>query len=146
MGSGSMMGSGMVRPTKPPMGSGSMMGHEMKSLHMAVQQLSPTDHAALMKMIKEYLVSKGIDPAKYADMRDEIREVKQESREEMKEMRKDNQEEMKMKRDEMRGKVKDIRSHGKVNVQDISITRMESTNTGSEEKKEYVGHVTLIKQ
>ncbi len=110
MGSGGMMGA-------------SMMEHEMKGLHMAMKQLSPADHATLMKMMNDYLLSKGIDPAKYAEMRDEIKDMRQENRTEMKDMRKQNQQEMKAKREEMRSKIKEVRGNGKVNVQDISMTR-----------------------
>jgi hypothetical protein len=131
-----MTGSGVVppRPPKPPMGTGTMMGsgtmgsggqmdHEMMGLHMAMRQLSPADRIALVKMIKDYLLSKGIDPAKYAEMREEIKEVKKDTRSDIKDIRKTAMDAAKAKREEMRGKIKDIRGSGKVNVQDMSMTK-----------------------
>ncbi len=105
------------------MGSGNHMNHEMKGLHMAMKQLSVADHIALMKMIKEYLISKGVDPEKYAEMREEIKEIKKETREDIKEVRKTAMDTAKTKRDEMRAKIKALRGAGKVNVQDISMTK-----------------------
>jgi hypothetical protein len=104
---------------KPPMGSGAMMERETKGLMLAIGALSPADRATLVKMIRDYLVSKGIDPAKYADMRDEIKEVRKEGRDEMKDMKKKNHEEIKEKRDEMRSKIKEMKGNGKVSMQDF---------------------------
>jgi hypothetical protein len=70
--------SGVVRP---PMGTGAMMERELKGLHLAIGQLSPADREALVKMIKDYLVSKGIDPAKYAEKREEIKDAKKKLKE-----------------------------------------------------------------
>lgn len=117
-----MMGSG------GQMGSGEMMNNEMKGLHMAIRQLSPADHIALVKMIKEYLVSKGIDPAKYADMRDDIKELRKDVRTEVKDMRGTTHDAIKLKQEEMRAKVKALRSSGKVNVQDISMMKSSGGN------------------
>ena len=108
--------SGVVRP---PMGTGAMMERELKGLHLAIGQLSPADREALIKMIKDYLVSKGIDPAKYAEKRDEIKDMKKDMRDEAKDMRKATREEIQKKRDEMQAKIKEMRGNGKVNVQDM---------------------------
>ena len=119
--------SGVVRP---PMGTGAMMERELKGLHLAIGQLSPADREALVKMIKDYLVSKGIDPAKYAEkreeikdakkeMKDKIKDMRKEGREKMKDMRKATREEIQKKRDEMQAKIKEMRGNGKVNVQDM---------------------------
>jgi hypothetical protein len=45
---------------------------------MAIGALSPADRATLVKMIKDYLLSKGVDPAKYTEKRDEIKEIRKE--------------------------------------------------------------------
>ena len=106
----------------PPMWSGAMMEQETKGLILAMGQLAPADRATLVKMIKDYLVSKGIDPAKYAEKRDEIKEVRKETRVEIKETRKATEEELKnarkklqeaakAKREEMREKIKSIRGN-----------------------------------
>ena len=127
-GSGSMMGSGhmdnddmhhpsrdgsgstMPRPPKPPMGSGAMMGSGMnrdgKGLMLAIGALSPADREALVKIIKDYLLSKGIDPVKYAEMRDEIKDMRGDTREEIKDIRQTTRDVTKVKRDEMMTKIK----------------------------------------
>jgi hypothetical protein len=104
-------------------GSGSMTERETKGLMLAIGALSPADRATLVKMIRDYLVSKGVDPAKYAEKREEIKEVRKEGHGEIKDMRKKNKEEMKDKRDALKAKIKEMRGNGKVNVQDISFTK-----------------------
>lgn len=100
--------------TKRSIGSGTMMGsgmnQESKGLMLAIGTLSPTDRETLLKMIKDYLVSKGIDPAKYAEKRDEIREIRQEGREEIRDIKKSRNDAMKMKREEMKEKVQQIKT------------------------------------
>lgn len=95
------------------------MEKKWKGLHLAMGQLSPADHATLVKMIQDYLASKGIDPAKYTEKRDEIKEVRKETRveikegkEELKDTRKKLREDAKAKREEMREKIKSIRGNG----------------------------------
>jgi hypothetical protein len=105
------------------MGSRTMMENDSKWLMFAVGALSPADRATLVKLIRDYLVSKGIDPTKYAEKRDDINEIRQEGRDEMMDIRKRNQEAMKAKRDDMRSKIQEVRANSKVNVQDISMTR-----------------------
>lgn len=136
--SGMMIGSGMMhddrdddrpRPPRPPMGSGTMMGsgammeRELKGLHMAMAQLSPADREALVKMIKDYLLSKGIDPAKYAEKRDEIKELRKDTHEDIKEMRKKTREAAKAKREEMREKIKEMRGNGKATFKEFTVTK-----------------------
>lgn len=96
-----------------PPRTGTGMEAELKGIHMAMAQLSATDREALIKMIKEYLVSKGIDPTKYAEKREEIKMIKKQTKEEIKASREKLKEENKAKREEMRNKVKDIRGKNK---------------------------------
>jgi hypothetical protein len=136
--SGMMMGSGMMhddrdgdrpRPPRPPMGSGAMMGsggqmeRDGKGLMLAIGALSPADREALMKMIKDYLMSKGIDPAKYAEKRDEIKDMKKDMRDEAKDMRKATREEIQKKRDEMQAKIKEMRGNGKATFKEFTVTK-----------------------
>ncbi len=100
-----------------------MIERELKSLHMAMAQLSPADREALVKMIKDYLVSKGIDPVKYAEKRDEIKELRKDTREDVKEMRKKTREATKAKREEMREKIKEIRGNGKATFKEFTVTK-----------------------
>ena len=131
-GSGSMMGSGhmdrddmhhpsedgsgsmMPRPPKPPMGSGAMMGSGMerdgKGLMLAIGALSPTDRQALMKLIRDYLVSKGIDLTKYAEKRDEMKDMKKDMHDEVKEMKKATREEIQKKRDQMKDEMSKLKA------------------------------------
>ena len=59
-------GTTIAKPPKPPMGTGAVMGsgtdteHQIQGIGMAIGKLTPTDRDALIKMIREYLVSKGI--------------------------------------------------------------------------------------
>jgi hypothetical protein len=76
---------------------------------MAMGQLTTTDRATLVQMIRDYLTSKGIDPAKYAEKREEIKEIKKETRDTIQSARKTHVDTMKAKRMEMRGKIQDIR-------------------------------------
>jgi ElaB/YqjD/DUF883 family membrane-anchored ribosome-binding protein len=102
------------------MGSGAQDRPDGQGLGMAMAQLSPTDRATLDQMIRDYLTSKGIDPAKYAEKKEEIKAVRTETRDAIQEVRKDSQdaakevrknekEVIKNKRVEMRGKIRDIR-------------------------------------
>ncbi len=80
-------------------------------------QLTTTDRATLVQMIRDYLTSKGIDPAKYAEKREEIKEIKKETRDTIKSARKTHTDTMKAKRMEMRGKIQDIRQgSGSTNI------------------------------
>jgi hypothetical protein len=95
------------------------MEKKWKGLGLAIGQLTPTDRDALLKTITDFLTSKGIDPAKYAEKRDEIKEVRKETRveikegkEELKDTRKKLREDAKAKREEMREKIKTIRGNG----------------------------------
>jgi hypothetical protein len=105
------------------MSSGATMENETKWLMLAIRALSPADRATLMKMVRDYLVSKGIDPTKYAEERDEINEIRQDGHDDIMDMRKRNQEAMKAKRDEMRARIREVRENSRVSVQDISMTR-----------------------
>jgi hypothetical protein len=96
---------------KPPMGSGAMMEHETKWLMLAIGALSPADRATLVKMVRDYLVSKGIDPAKYAEKRDEIKEVRKDTHEDIKDMKKVNRDAVKEKREAMKGKIQEMRKN-----------------------------------
>lgn len=131
-GSGTMMpkppkdGSGMMMPRPPRDGSGVNLERDSKGLMLAIGQLSPADRETLVKMIKDYLASKGIDPAKYAEMRDEKKDMKKDTREAVKDMRDTTREEIKKKKEEMQAKIKDMK--------DLK-----------EGRKEYIGHVTLMK-
>ena len=59
-----------------------------------------------MKMVKDYLLSKGIDPVKYAEMRDEIKDT----RDEIKDMRKSGRDATKIKREEMVQRIKNVKA------------------------------------
>lgn len=136
MGSGGMINHDM--PPRPPMGSGTMMENDAKGLMLAIGALSPTDRATLIKMIKEYLLSKGIDPTKYAEKRDEIKDIRKDTHTEIKEMRTTTQESVKAKRDEMKMKVWQLHGgNGKVNIQDISMTRGSGMGAGKATFKEF---------
>jgi hypothetical protein len=102
------------------MGSGAQDRPDGQGLGMAMDQLSPTDRAILDQMIRDYLTSKGIDPAKFAAKKDEIKairtetrdaiqEVKKESKNTIIDMKKNTQPALQNKRMEMRGKIRDIR-------------------------------------
>jgi hypothetical protein len=102
------------------------MTEQMKALHLSIGKLSPTDRAGLVKMITDYLTSKGIAIPKAKLMKEtknEIKEMKKKTREEIKEMRKKAQEEMKKKREEMRAKVKELRSNGKATFKEFTVTK-----------------------
>lgn len=83
------------------------MEAELKGLHMAMGQLSTADREALVKLIKEYLVSKGIDPAKYAEKRDEIKTVRKQTKEEIKALREKQKEEIKAKRETLKKTIRE---------------------------------------
>ena len=77
-----------------------------------------------MKMVKDYLLSKGIDPVKYAEMRDEIKDTRDEikdtrdeikdmrksGRDEIKDMRKSGRDATKIKREEMVQRIKNVKA------------------------------------
>ena len=120
-GSGSRMGSGHMdrddmhdMGTGSRMGSGSMMGSGMerdgKGLMLAIGALSPTDRQALMKLIRDYLVSKGIDLTKYAEKRDEMKDMKKDMHDEVKEMKKATREEIQKKRDQMKDEMSKMKA------------------------------------
>lgn len=98
-------GSGTMIPRPPRDASGANLEKDTKGLMLAIGALSPADRETLIKMIKDYLVSKGVDPVKYAEKRDEIKEVRKDTREAVKDMRD-------AKRDEMKAKIRDLRSNG----------------------------------
>lgn len=112
-GTGSTTGTGTTNTgtthTGSTHGSGSIGERETKGLMLAIGALSPTDRATLVKMIRDYLVSKGVDPAKYAEKREEIKEYRKDAHEDIKDMRKKNQEAIKVKREEMKAKIKDMK-------------------------------------
>ncbi len=62
----SQSGTTPTKPAKPPMGTGAMMEsgadkeHQIQGLGMAISRLTPTDRDTLVKMIREYLTSKGL--------------------------------------------------------------------------------------
>lgn len=108
-----MMNSGsttLPKPPKPPMGSGAEMNNPGQGLMFAIGQLSLADREILVKMIREYLTKKGIDLSKYAEKREEIKEVKKEARTEIKEIRNTTQDAARAKREEMRKKVMEIKN------------------------------------
>lgn len=92
-------------------GSGIEMEHDNKGLMLAIGQLSPADRTTLTKMIRDYLDSKGIDPAKYAEKREEIKAIKTETREAIKEVKKEKTQIIKTKREKMRSKIREIREN-----------------------------------
>lgn len=93
---------------KPPMGTGAMMNGEIQSLHMAMGKLSSTDKETLIKMIKDFLTSKGISITPPA--RQEIKEIRKEAKEEIKEIRKNTRDALKAKRDALKAKINDFNS------------------------------------
>ena len=104
-----------------PMMMGSGMEHDGKGLMLAIGALSPADREILMKMVRDYLLSKGIDPVKYAEMReeikdmrkdthDEIKDMRKSGRDEIKDMRKSGRDSIKIKREEMVQKIKNIKA------------------------------------
>jgi hypothetical protein len=108
----SQSGTTMPMP-KPPMGSGAEMNNPGQGLMLAIGKLSPTDRETLVKMIREYLTSKGIDLAQFAEKREEIKDIKKETRETIKDIVKTNQNTIKntikTKREEMRSQIREIR-------------------------------------
>ncbi len=108
---------------QPPKGYGSAGDNELAGLIMAINQLSPTDRATIIKTIKEYLISKGIDPTKYAEIRKEINETRKQTQEELNEMRKKALEDAKTKREEMRNKISEVRSQGKATFKEFTVTK-----------------------
>ena len=85
-------------------------------------QLSATDRATLITMIREFLISKGVDPAKFAEKREEIQAIREETRDAIQEAKKNSQEGIKEarkstqqmiqnKKAEMRTKVKNVRQN-----------------------------------
>jgi hypothetical protein len=108
-----MMNSGsatLPKPPKLPMGSGAEMNNAGQGLMLAIGHLSLADREILVKMIREYLTTKGIDLSKYAEKREEIKEVKKEARTEIKEIRNTAQDAARAKREEMRRKVMEIKN------------------------------------
>ena len=86
------------------------MERDTRGLMLAIGALSPADRATLVKMIRDYLISKGIDPAKYAEKRDEMHDMKREDREEIRDIKKDYRDSTKIKRKEMKERVQQIKS------------------------------------
>ena len=111
-------GSGTMMPP-PRDGSGASIERDGKGLMLAIGQLSPADREALIKMIKDYLVSKGIDPAKYAEKRHEIKDMKKEMKEKMKDMRKECREKMKDLRETTREQIKEKREEMKDKIREM---------------------------
>jgi tetrahydromethanopterin S-methyltransferase subunit D len=112
-GTGSTTGTGTTQTGTTQTGTtqtGSVTERETKGLMLAIGALSPTDRATLVKMIRDYLLSKGVDPAKYAEKRDEIRESREDMRDKIKDMRKATREDIKKKRDEMKEKIKSLKN------------------------------------
>lgn len=106
--------SGTTMPMpKPPMGSGAIGENPGQGLMLAIGKLSSTDRETLMKTIREYLTSKGIDLAQFAEKREEIKDIKKETRETIKDIVKTNQNTIKntikTKREEMRSQIREIR-------------------------------------
>lgn len=128
---------GVVLPPPPPTGSGGQAEHEWKGLGLAIGALAPADREALVKIIKDYLTSKGIDPAKYAEKRDEMKEIKKEAHQEIKDVRQAGRDAAKAKREEMKAKIETLRGHGKVNVQDISMMKGSGMGAGKATFKEF---------
>ncbi|NRH20804.1 hypothetical protein HOO68_02040 [Candidatus Gracilibacteria bacterium] len=129
MGTGAMVGSGMINserplPPKPPMGTGAeIMDPEMRAITMAIVKLAPENRNELMKIIRTYLEEKGIQENGLKKGWDgsikgnktpiEIKDKHEIQKEKIKTLRE--------KQKEMRAKL------------------------SSENKKNYVGHVTLMK-
>ncbi len=93
----------------------------MEGIGMAIGKLSPADRDALIKMIREYLTAKGVNLTEFADKKDEVKEVKNETKIEIKEVKKEARTEVKTirntvqntaktKREEMRKKITEIRN------------------------------------
>lgn len=79
-----------------------------------MNKLSSTDKSELIKMIQDYLTSKGIEiPADIRETRKDIKEARKNSRDEIKEMRKNTKDAIKAKREETRNKIKTIRENRK---------------------------------
>ncbi len=86
---GSQSGTTLPKPPKPPIGSGAVAEHPMEGIGMAIGKLTPADRDTLVKMIREYLVSKGVDLAGFADKKDAIKDMKKETKTEIKEVKKE---------------------------------------------------------
>jgi DNA-binding transcriptional MerR regulator len=80
---------------------------------MAMDKLTPADKATLVKMIRDYLTSKGIT---LPPVRQEIKEVRKEMKEEIKDIRKNT-------RDAMQAKIKELRSNGKATFKEFTVTK-----------------------
>lgn len=87
---------------------------------MAMDKLTPADKATLVKMIRDYLTSKGIT---LPPVRQEIKEVRKEMKEEIKDIRKNTRDALKEKRDAMQAKIKELRSNGKATFKEFTVTK-----------------------
>jgi hypothetical protein len=112
---------GMMPP--PRMGSGMTQSGalEMQAVHMAMKQLTPADHAELMKIVRAYIESKGIKipaPSDIKDMRMDNKEDRKDARHEMKEEKKETQQQIKETREAMKKKMEAQREALKKRIQE----------------------------
>ena len=122
----SQSGTVTPKPPKAPMGTGAMMGsgadmeHQIQGLGMAIGKLTPTDRDTLIKMIREYLTTKGLTLG--------TSEVKTNEAE----------------RKGWDGSVKGKKTATEIQAERASLLAKAKAKR-EEMRKEYVGHVTLMK-
>lgn len=130
VGSGVVMGTGMMhedrdnndhpRPPRPPMGSGSMMGsgvvgsgtmidRDMDGLKMAIGKLTPEQRVELVKVIRAFFESKGIQMPTSSENKSQIKDLRNDMKDAAKTLRKKTQEEIKAQRELVREKIKSLR-------------------------------------
>ena len=111
--------SGTTLP-KPQMGTGTDMEHQIKGIGMAIGKLTPTDREALIKMIREYLTAKGITLG--------APEVKKDETE----------------RKGWDGSIKGKKTDTEIQAERAALLAKAKAKRETM-RKEYVGHVTLMK-
>jgi len=100
----------MTPPPRPPMGSSAQDDeNNIHQLGMVISELNAVDREALLKIIRDYVISKGVDLSKLATKDKEIKAVKQEARTAIQGVREEKKQIIQTKRLEMRGKIRDIR-------------------------------------
>ena len=102
------------------MGSGTNMEHQIKGLGAAIGKLTPTDREALIQMIREYLTTKGITLGNPEVKKDETE------------------------RKGWDGSIKGKKTDTEIQAERAALL-MKAQIKREAMRKEYVGHVTLMK-
>lgn len=97
---GTQTGTTLPKPPMPPVKSGS--GDTSRGIFEGIGKLSPADRETLIKMIREYLISKGVTISDRKEMKQEIRDIKDTTKQEIKDTREAAKKEIEKKRDIMK--------------------------------------------